>query len=201
MRTDLAARQPDRFLLAALPIRRRTLIINAALLVILIVAAAHGPASIPYRDVARLLVRGIGFPVAADLPLSDYAIVNQVRLPRILVGMLIGASLAVSGATIQGIFRNPLADPAIIGVSVGGSLGAVIAITTGLATDNLCIMPIFAFLGSMGSATCVCLMSLVRGHTQPATLLLAGIAMNALRGALISTLLLFNNKFIEVQAI
>src|SRR5574341_2321017 len=194
-----------RFLLAALPIQRRAVLICGGLAILLVaalvVAAAHGPAAIPYPDVARLLLRGLGFQTGLELPESQLAIVNQVRAPRVLVAMLVGAALAASGATIQGVCRNPLADPAIIGVSVGGSLGAVIAITTGLATDNLWIMPIFAFLGSMGSATCVYLMSLVRGHTQPATLLLAGIAMNALLGALISTLLLFNNKFIEVQAI
>jgi iron complex transport system permease protein len=102
---------------------------------------------------------------------------------------------------LQGIFRNPLADPAIIGVTVGGSLGAVIAITSGIAGNSLWMLPIFSFIGAMSAATLVYSMSLVHGQSQPATLLLAGVAMNALFGALISALLLLTSKFPEVQAI
>src|SRR5574341_2110779 len=194
-----------RFLLAALPIQRRAVLICGGLTILLVaalvVAAAHGPAAIPYPDVARLLLRGLGFQTGLELPESQLAIVNQVRAPRVLVAMLVGAALAASGATIQGVFRNPLADPAIIGVSVGGSLGAVIAITTGLVSDNLWILPLFAFGGAMSAATLVYLLSLSRGQSQPATLLLAGIAVNAMLGAVISALLLLTNRFIEVQAI
>jgi iron complex transport system permease protein len=77
----------------------------------------------------------------------------------------------------------------------------VIAITAGIAGDSLWILPIFAFAGAMGAASLVYGMSLVRGQSQPATLLLAGVAMNALLGALISALLLLTNRFPEVQAI
>jgi iron complex transport system permease protein len=175
--------------------------LGAALAVALIISAAHGPAQIPYDDVARLLLRGLGMPIGLNLPDSMVAIVNQVRVPRILVGMLVGAALSTSGATIQGVFRNPLADPSIIGVTVGGSLGAVVAISTGLVSNNLWVLPIFAFTGAMGAATLVYVLSLSNGQPQPTTLLLAGVAINALMGALISALLLFTNRFIEVQAI
>jgi iron complex transport system permease protein len=195
----------DKFLLASLPIGRRLALIcgtlGALLVVALIISAANGPAQIPYGDVGRLIARGLGFPAGLDLPENQLAIVNQVRLPRILVGMLVGAALATSGATIQGVFRNPLADPSIIGVTVGGSLGAVIAISTGLVTTDLWILPGFAFLGALGSATLVYVLSLSNGKPQPVTLLLAGVAINALLGALISALLLFTNRFVEVQAI
>jgi iron complex transport system permease protein len=176
-------------------------VLTALMLIVMVISAAHGPASIPYRDVARLILRGIGFQVGLELSEGDLAIVNQVRLPRILVGLLVGAALASSGATLQGVFRNPLADPSIIGVSVGGSLGAVIAITSGVAGESLWVLPIFAFAGAMSAAVVVYGMSLVNGQSQPATLLLAGVAINALLGALISALLLLTNRFPEVQAI
>ncbi len=203
--STLAGEGTVKFLLASLPIGRRLAVISAGLVGLLVVAviisAAHGAAPIPYADVGRLILRGFGLPIGLDLPESQLTIVNQVRLPRILVGMLAGAALACAGVTLQGIFRNPLADPSIIGVSVGGSLGAVIAITAGLTAAGLWIMPLFAFTGAMGAATLVYVLSLVHGQSQPATLLLAGVAVNAFLGALISALLLFTNQFPELQAI
>lgn len=200
----IAQTPSEKFLLAALPIGRRLIVISGALalalLAALIVSAAHGAAQIPYGDVALLALRGAGFPVGAGLPDSQMAIVNQVRLPRILIGALIGAALASGGATIQGVFRNPLADPSIIGVTVGGSLGAVIAISTGLVGRAVWTLPLAAFIGAMGTALAVYLLSLSNGQPQPVTLLLAGIAMNALMGAGISATLLLANRFIEVQA-
>lgn len=195
----------SKFLLASQPITRRLVIISAVLLALLaaaiVVSAAHGAAAIPYADVGRLILRGIGLRVGLELPDSQFTIINQVRLPRILVGALAGAALACAGVTLQGIFRNPLADPSIIGVSVGGSLGAVIAITAGLTAAGLWVMPLFAFAGSMGAALLVYALSMVHGQSQPATLLLAGVAVNAFLGALISALLLFTNQFPELQAI
>lgn len=202
---DAAREQSGHFLLASLPINQRVAILCAVLAVLLvaamIVSAAHGAAQIAYADVARLFLQGLGFDVAADLPASQATIINQVRLPRIVVGALAGAALATAGVTLQGTFRNPLADPSIIGVSVGGSLGAVIAITLGLANNSLWTMPIFSFVGALGAAVLVYALSLVNGKSQPATLLLAGVAVNAFLGALISALLLFTNQFPELQAI
>lgn len=193
------------FLLASLPINQRVIILCGVLLVLLIVvmiiSAAHGAAQIAYGDVARLMLQGLGFDVAAGLPASQATIINQVRLPRIVVGALAGAALATAGVTLQGTFRNPLADPSIIGVSVGGSLGAVIAITLGLANEGLWTLPIFSFVGALGAAILVYALSLVNGKSQAATLLLAGVAVNAFLGALISALLLFTNQFPELQAI
>lgn len=193
------------FLLASRPINQRVIILSGVLLVLLVVvmiiSAAHGAAQIPYADVARLILHELGFDVGVNLPASQATIINQVRLPRIIVGALTGAALATAGVTLQGTFRNPLADPSIIGVSVGGSLGAVIAITLGLANNGLWVLPLFAFVGAMASAILVYALSLVNGKSQPATLLLAGVAINAFLGALISALLLFTNQFPELQAI
>ncbi len=148
--------------------RRRNIcgILALLLLVAVIVSAAHGPASIPYGDVARLLLRGVGIQTGLELSQSDYTIVNVIRLPRILVGALVGAALACAGATMQGIFRNPLADPGLLGVGAGGGLGAVLAITTGLAGLSLWVLPIAAFIGSMSTAFLVYSLSMVRGRSD-----------------------------------
>lgn len=201
----LSSSTSNHFLLASLPIGRRMAIICGVLMVVLVLASlislAYGVAPIPWSDVGRLILRGMGFQIGLDLPNAQSTIVNQVRLPRILVGAVVGAALACSGGTMQGIFRNPLADPSIIGVSVGGSLGAVIAISTGLVVRQAWLITLFSFAGAMGAATLVYLLSLVRGQSQPATLLLAGVAVNSFFGAMISALLLLTNQFPEVQAI
>src|SRR5260221_10790570 len=142
---------------SSLALRRLTIccILALGLLASIIFSAAHGPANIPYSDVARLVLRGLNFPVGQDLPQSDFLIVNVIRLPRILIGALVGAALACAGATMQGIFRNPLADPGLLGVSAGGGLGAVLAIVTGLANLSLWVLPGAAFLAALGTATVV----------------------------------------------
>lgn len=195
----------ENFLLASLPVNQRVLILSGALFVILfvvmIISAATGAAHIAYTDVAKLILNGLGFNIGVDLPTSQASIINRVRLPRIVVGALTGAALSTAGVTLQGTFRNPLADPSLIGVSVGGSLGAVIAISLGLANNGLWTLPLFAFVGSLSSALLVYTLSLVNGKSQPATLLLAGVAVNSFLGALVSALLLFTNQFPELQAI
>lgn len=197
--------KPSKFLFASLPINQRVVVLSAGLsallVVVMIVSAAHGAAQIAYGDVARLILQGLGFEVGVNLPASQATIINQVRLPRIVVGALTGAALSTAGVTLQGTFRNPLADPSLIGVSVGGSLGAVIAISTGIANNNMWLLPLFAFFGSLSSAVLVYALSMINGKSQPATLLLAGVAVNAFLGALVSALLLFTNQFPELQAI
>lgn len=200
MQTDRA-----RFLFAPLPIARRlaliTTLLAAGLVLVTIAATASGSSHIPYGDVARLVLRGMGFPVGLNLPDSQLIIVNQVRLPRVFVGMLVGAALACSGAALQGIFRNPLAEPGIVGISAGSALGAVVALTLGIGLTTLWAVPMFAFAGGMGAAMIVYTLSLVRGQVQPATLLLAGIAIGTLLGAITTALLLLTQEFIAVQTI
>lgn len=117
----------------------------------------------------------------------DRIVVYGIRLPRAALGVLIGASLAVSGAVMQGLFRNPLADPAIVGVTAGGSFGAVSVIvlgTTVLAPVTgllgLYAIPIGAFVGSLAVTLVLYRIATRQGQTSVATMLLAGIALNAL---------------------
>jgi len=199
------ADHPHTFLLADRPVATRLVLISGLLLILLLAAitlsVANGSSNIPYGDVARILLQGLGLPGMGEYPDSQVRIVILIRLPRALVGALVGAALAISGATMQSIFRNPLADPGIIGVNAGSGLGAVIALTTGLATGGLWILPIFAFAGGMTAALIVYTLSLVQGRTQVPTLLLAGVALNSFLGAVTSAIMLLGADYGEVQAI
>jgi iron complex transport system permease protein len=125
------------------------------------------------------------------LALHERVVLLDIRLPRLLTGILVGAALAVSGAVMQGLFRNPLADPGIVGVGAGAGLGAVLAIVLGAmlpaslaALTGPHLVPIAAFLGGWGSTLVLYRVSTRQGRTSVATMLLAGIAMGALAGAL-----------------
>jgi iron complex transport system permease protein len=118
-------------------------------------------------------------------------IVWDIRMPRMLTAALVGAALAVSGAIMQGLFRNPLADPGLIGVSAGAGFGAVAAIVLGaalpLAIQELVgfyMVPLAAFFGGWASTIVLYQVATRGGRTSVATMLLAGIALGALTGAL-----------------
>lgn len=125
----------------------------------------------------------------------DYTIIFNIRLPRLILGMLIGAALAVSGVVMQGLFRNPLADPGLVGISAGAGLGAVGIIvlgTTALAplTAFLGIyaLQLAAFIGGLITTIILYRVATTRGQTAVATMLLAGIAIGALAGAMTGVL-------------
>lgn len=143
-----------------------------------------GAAGVSLTAVARAVLAG------QDLAPRDGVVLVQIRLPRLVAGALVGAALAVSGALMQGLFRNPLADPGLVGTGAGASLGAVLAIVLGgflpaavLAPLGAALVPLAAFGG--GWAVTLLLWHLARtgGQTSVATLLLAGIALAALAGA------------------
>lgn len=116
----------------------------------------------------------------------------NLRFPRVLLGMLVGGALAVAGALMQGLFRNPLADPALIGASSGGALGAVFIIVIGASLfpgvplfSDLRVLPFAAFAGALAVTWLVQRMAASGGYTAVATLLLVGVAVNALTSAVI----------------
>jgi iron complex transport system permease protein len=119
----------------------------------------------------------------------DDAIVWLLRAPRVVLACLVGACLAVSGCCMQGLFRNPLASPDIVGSSAGGALGAVLAIVTGLAQRSLYYLPLLSFGGSLASLLAVYTIATRRGRTPMATLLLAGVALGSLASAFTSLLI------------
>jgi iron complex transport system permease protein len=121
---------------------------------------------------------------------ADRIVVYGIRFPRAVLGILIGAALAVSGAVMQGVFRNPLADPGIVGVSAGAGLGAVSfivlqggALAPVAAVFGIYSIPFAAFLGGLVSTLLLYRISTRQGRTSVATMLLAGIALGALAGA------------------
>jgi iron complex transport system permease protein len=123
-------------------------------------------------------------------------IVYDIRLPRVVLGVLIGAALAVSGAVMQGLFRNPLADPGLIGVSAGASLGAVAVIVLGgtvlsplIALAGSLALPLAAFGGGLAATLILYAISTRQGRTSVATMLLAGIALAAMAMAFIGMLI------------
>mgnify|MGYP003666579549 FL=1 len=131
-----------------------------------------------------------------ELSIRDSIIIHDIRLPRMVLGILVGASLAVCGATMQGLFRNPLADPGIVGVSSGAALGAVTMIVLGSSTlapiaDFLGVfaLPLTAFAGALITTLLLYRVSTQNGKTSVATMLLAGIALGALALALTGILI------------
>lgn len=125
-----------------------------------------------------------------EMGLRERVVLLDIRLPRLLTAVLVGAALAVAGAVMQGLFRNPLADPGIVGVGAGAGLGAVMAIVlgaflpAGLASIlGMHLVPVAAFLGGWASTLILYRVSTRGGRTSVATMLLAGIALGALAGA------------------
>lgn len=110
-------------------------------------------------------------------------VVLDIRLPRVVMGLLVGAALAASGVLMQAVFGNPLADAAVIGVSSGAALGAAASLTFGLTMFGLWTTPAWAFVGGLVAVFSVYLVSRSGGRTEVVTLLLTGIAVNAIAGA------------------
>lgn len=163
--------------------------------VTLILSVGTGPISIPASDILAILLSRLGIDIGS---VSDQTtlIVESIRLPRTLLGVMVGASLAVSGASMQGLFRNPLADPSIIGVSSGAALGAGIGIVLGGALFADISSPLvhnysvsfLAFLGGVITTWVVYKMGTTSNGTSVAAMLLAGVAISALAGAGMGTL-------------
>jgi len=148
----------------------------AGLLLVALAASSSGAVQIPLRDIPALLW---GQPAAGDALWRNVLI--DIRLPRVLFAMVAGAALAISGAAMQALFRNPLAEPGLIGISAGGSLGAVAAIV--LTSGGFWVLAPAAFAGSLLATFCA--YALGRRVPGVAGLLLAGIAINAVAGAMI----------------
>ncbi|GAB6991023.1 FecCD family ABC transporter permease [Paenibacillus pini] len=165
------------------------LIVSVALLLLAgLVGLMSGSISIPAREVWTAIFH------TSDSEARQ--IVWNLRLPRILTGLLAGICLAVAGAFLQGVFRNPLADPGIIGVSSGGGLAAVIVMI--LFPEQIAYLPITAFIGALAAAVIVYALSW-KGGASPLRLILAGVAVNSLLGAAMTALMILNSE--KVQAV
>lgn len=157
----------------------------------MVMATSIGSAHIPFIDVVKLFLHNWGIGSSWTVPAGEKEIVFLIRLPRVLVAVLVGAALGTAGAVMQGMFRNPMADPAVIGISSGASLGAIIAISTGLASKSIYFMPALAVLGALWAAILVCSLASRRGKIPVLTLILSGIAVSTFIAAFTSLILSF----------
>lgn len=157
----------------------RWLVVGVVLVAALLVGALVGPAGLTPSGVLLELVGAIpGVHVDSGLTTQQRAILWQIRLPRVVLGAIVGATLAVSGAAYQGVFRNPLADPYLLGVSAGAGLGATIAITQGAGQGWG--VPLFAFAGGLiAVAATYALGTTVGGGRTSTVIVLAGVAVAA----------------------
>ncbi len=158
----------------------------AALLVgVATASAATGPVAVPPARVAEVVLSALPW-FETDAPAAHRTIVLQVRLPRVALGAVVGFALAAAGTVMQGFFRNPMADPSIVGVSSGAAVGAVAVIVTGATLPFGLGLPAAAFAGALLAAFAVYLIASEGGRTPVATLLLAGVAVQTLLGAVVS---------------
>jgi len=173
-----------------------------ALLLALLVASVVlgvtvGVVRLPYfgtmRVIAAKLIPWVG---AGDAAGMHEAIVWTIRMPRVLIAGIAGFALAVSGAAMQGLFKNPLASPGITGVSSGASLGAAIAILLGYQVMSPWLVPAGGFAGALAAAAIVYALATERGKTDPATLLLAGVAVSAFSSAVLSGIYQFTDDVV-----
>lgn len=168
-----------------------------ALLAALILSAAVGPVTIPPLTVVRLLLDPLPLiRVEPDWPATFATILYEIRLPQTVLMALAGMALGGSGAAFQGLFRNPLADPYIIGVASGAGLGAVLAMSVGWPTTwlGMAAIPVAAFVGAMLTVAVVYGIARVGRATPVTTLLLAGVAVGTFASALTSLLMLTSNN-------
>ncbi|MFB6092977.1 MAG: vitamin B12 ABC transporter permease BtuC [Haloquadratum sp.] len=160
----------------------------------LVASAGVGPVSIPATTVAKVLLAAGPSPLSFDVTHTSRIIVLEVRLPRIALAALVGFALATAGVVMQGFFRNPMADPSIIGVSSGAAVGAVATIVLPVALPFGLELQGAAFTTAVLTAFAVYLIARQDGRTPTATLLLAGVAVQTFLGAVISFLLLYSGQ-------
>jgi len=154
---------------------------------------------VPVSHIAAILASRFPLDVPVTWSRGEEAIVLAIRLPRVLSGAVVGTALALAGAAFQGLFRNPMADPYVLGVSSGAALGAAVGMITSSSASFLGVgtVPAFAFCGALGSIFLVYNLARVGGRVPVMTLLLAGIAVAALLQAAVSLLMVVAHEKLE----
>lgn len=161
-----------------------------ALFTVALVSAGYGAYDIPLGDVLASVRHRVGLG-GQPLDRVGESVLWNVRLPRVVLALLVGASLGCAGALMQGVFGNPLAEPGIIGISAGAAVGAVASIALGLTLFGNWTVTVFAFVAGLLTVFLVYAMSRSGGRTEVVTLILTGVAVNAFAGALIGLFVFF----------
>lgn len=167
-----------------------------ALIFSAILSMSSGQYDIPMKTVIASFSHAAGLPILQHVTVTpeQEAVLFHIRLPRTLVGLMVGAGLGISGAVLQGIFSNPLADPGIIGVSSGASVGAVLAIALGVTAVSVLSLPAFAFCGSMLAVGLTVSLSMRHGRIPIMTLLLSGVVVGMFLAACTAAILTVMNE-------
>ncbi len=167
-------------------------ILIALLVVAALASLAMGMVSVPPEALVRALLEAMGSDAGRRLEPVQETVLLTLRLPRVLLGVLVGGILATSGAALQALFRNPLVEPGLLGTSSGAALGAVTVIVfdatlaAPLGPWRVMAVPAAAFVGALGATWLAHRLGAVGGHSEATRVLLAGIAINAAAGACIS---------------
>lgn len=165
------------------------------LFMILLAGVGIGSTSIAWPTILRVIASKLlpsSWTASLSVSRADEVIVWLIRIPRVVVAFFVGAGLAAAGVVMQGLFRNPLAEPGIVGAGAGAVLGGVISFVAGWSAKSVITLPVMAMLGALLSLVLVYAMATRGGVTPVATLLLSGVAASALLGAASSLLLSLN---------
>lgn len=167
------------------------IILIASLIMAVVMAVGFGAVRIPAKEFFDVLIRG--------LQTENSAILLQIRLPRVLMCLVLGAGLAAVGAVMQGIFKNPLVDSYTLGMSAGAALGAVISIVTGISISiaGISTTGVFAFIGAVATLFFVYNLAKNKNAIAVNSLLLAGVAVSYFLAAIISFLMLLNQDNLQ----
>ena len=168
------------------------------LMLLLVLAVTVGAVHIPFGQALKVILKKTGLLANAKTTVNQESIIYLIRLPRVIVASLSGAALATCGAVMQGMFRNPMADPGILGVSSGAGLGAVTAIALGFSAQSIYFLPLFASVGAIAAVGIIYVLSSRGGKIPTLTLILSGIAVSTFIGA-ITQLVLVNSNDYEVN--
>jgi len=184
----------------------RGAVLSASLAIVLVAAiilsSVTGQLAVAPSEVIGSLLRAVGIQNAwAPTDQIVEATLWVVRFPRIVMGLAVGAALAVAGAVMQAIFGNPLAEPGVVGVSSGAALGASAAIVFGVTALGSWSIALFAFAGGLLATLLVYFVSRANGRTEVVTLLLTGIAINAFAGAGLAFLLFVGDTASREQVV
>ena len=168
-------------------------------MILAVVATSLGAATIKPNTVFTAILGKIPFLgqyINGNGSETDSIIIFMVRMPRIIMASLVGIGLSVVGASFQSLFKNPMADPHVLGISSGAALGAAFAIVLNIqsATASLSIVTISAFIGAVGTTIFVYNIAQVRGRVTTTNLLLAGCAVSFLMSSMISIIMVFNQE-------
>lgn len=172
-----------------------TLLLLLVYVTLAILGVVWGSMTIVPENVLATIAASIGVGDAASVPTAEQFVILHLRLPQVVLLGLVGAALATSGAALQATFQNPLADPAVLGVTGGAALGAVLAIHTGVAQSFFLSLPLCAFAGGLGAALLVYALTHIGGRATPHALLLTGVAVGSMTVAGVSLVMVLTGQY------